>query len=256
MELTTKYGARVEVQPVYFQGQVAGYVGQLDEHNWVAFSVKGTHLDSTWVHSIRPNANTAVIEHYRRQLRFQAARRSPRKSRPRDSQRGKLYAAEREAFADFPAQARTAASARQWALGVAHLAGKTASDVPVFRSGRGNHFSWIVGFNGNVSPRHIQLSIWGAQRDWVVVHELAHAWDYRNPYESAGHDAVYAALYLDLVNKLLGRAWGDKLTAAFTKHGVKYRAPRAKRQLTEEQRAALRERLAVARAAKQAKENA
>jgi hypothetical protein len=74
----------------------------------------------------------------------------------------------------------------------------------------------------------ITLPNW-ARSDRILIHEICH-------------------VYLDLVRKFMGAEAHAALKASFKAHGVKYTCPRPRRQMTEEQRQAARERLAAARA--------
>lgn len=260
------HGEEIEVEPVFSEEHVslaanegrlprtvlAGYVGKRDDWNWISFRATGTPIESVWVHSIRCNAVAAVEAEFDRRQRIAISRKKARLRRPPDTQKFKLYAAEVEAFQHFPLVARTLEGAHQWAVRVVPVAGRSAASVPRFRSGRKNQLRWLY-VDGAAQPIHIQLNSYGIARDWVIVHELAHVYDTRDPYKFASHDRVFAALYLNLVRVLLGHRWGARLQAAFDKRKVKYRAERAKRNLTDEQRAVLRERLVKARAAKQEK---
>ena len=90
---------------------------------------------------------------------------------------------------------------------------------------------------------------WSRNR-WVVLHEAAH-WMVSHGVEA--HGWQYAECLLWLYRQVGGLAAAEALEAAYKKHRVKYRKPRAKRQLTPEQRQAAIERLALARAARAAK---
>jgi len=91
----------------------------------------------------------------------------------------------------------------------------------------------------------ISLGIWGRQ-EFVVIHEVAH--------HLAGlhnkHNWRFCQVELDLVRHFMGKEAHDSLKAEFKKLKVKFTAPRKKRELTPEQRAILVERMAKAREAK------
>lgn len=91
----------------------------------------------------------------------------------------------------------------------------------------------------------VQMPLW-ARKEWVLLHEVAHC------VTGTGHkhDWMFCANYLALVHHQMGKDAADELRAQFKFHRVKYTKPRAKRPMTEEQKAILRERLKVARAAK------
>lgn len=93
----------------------------------------------------------------------------------------------------------------------------------------------------------IRLGTW-ARCDLVLIHEITHCVVTTGP----AHGWKFAEVFLDLVRHFMGKDAHDVLKASFKKHRVKFTAPRAKRELTPEQRAVLVERMAKARAAKQA----
>jgi len=95
----------------------------------------------------------------------------------------------------------------------------------------------------------IHLPSW-ARTELIILHELAHAahdgspdWD----WTQAAHGWQFCAVYLQLVQRYLGRSAHDILAASFKLGGVRYQKPRAKRVLTEEQKQVLRDRLAAHR---------
>ena len=85
----------------------------------------------------------------------------------------------------------------------------------------------------------------------VILHEMAHIISKRHyGWDISGHGWQFAKTYLDLVRAILGVNAYTNLKESFRSNKVKYNAPRAKRELTEEQRAVLVARMAVARAAR------
>lgn len=90
-----------------------------------------------------------------------------------------------------------------------------------------------------------------ARNEAVVVHELAHTIALREygRGDVAFHGWEFCATYLKLTLYAMGREAHDVLKAAFKANRVRYTAPRAKRQLTDEQRQALADRLALGRLA-------
>lgn len=106
------------------------------------------------------------------------------------------------------------------------------------RDGRGHRRAT---YGGGV----IQMPKW-ARKEWVMLHELAH---YVTPQRPA-HGWQFAANYLLLVQHQLGKEAADALRAKFKFFRVRYTKPRAKRPMTEEQKQVLRERLVKARAAR------
>jgi putative metallohydrolase (TIGR04338 family) len=85
-----------------------------------------------------------------------------------------------------------------------------------------------------------------------LLHEIAHI--IKTDHHEAGHGISFCATYLELVKHFLGKQFHDVLRDSFKYQGVRYRpkAVRAKRVLTEEQRAVLVARLAKAREVKSA----
>lgn len=98
--------------------------------------------------------------------------------------------------------------------------------------------------NGIAIPR------W-ARNEAVVVHELAHTIALREygRGDVAFHGWEFCATYLTLTLYGMGREAHDTLKAAFKANRVKYTKPRAKRQLTDERRQMLADRLALGRLA-------
>jgi putative metallohydrolase (TIGR04338 family) len=105
--------------------------------------------------------------------------------------------------------------------------------------GRGTR--WARGGGG-----YINAPLW-ARTKTVLLHELAH----NLAGTSAEHNWQFAECYLFLVRVMLGKDAADKLEAEYKQRRVRYRAPRAKREVSPERRAALVNQLTAARAAKQ-----
>jgi putative metallohydrolase (TIGR04338 family) len=86
----------------------------------------------------------------------------------------------------------------------------------------------------------------------VVLHELAHIIEHReNGHKNAAHDWQFAAIFLDLVRNVMGKETHDHLKRQFRLNRVRFK-PKAKRTLTPEQREAARQRMAKARAVREA----
>lgn len=163
-------------------------------------------------------------------------------ARPRDTQRSKLYAAERAAFGDaftadpmdfdravaFVRQVwRSPWTRRKWPF-------VTYNAPPYVADGRGTLYA-----RGSLG--RLNLPRWSRTKP-VILHELAHAltWHRR---DIAAHGREFAAVLLELVQHWLGVAAAKKLRAAFRAGRVRYRP---KRLLTPAQLERLREqRLAV-----------
>lgn len=152
--------------------------------------------------------------------------------RPRDSQRRKLYAAERCAFAALSEHPRdaTADEIRGFLRALCEVAGKEPNFYVRLSSRRGKS-------TANFGTGEIRISKSHLRRRWVWVHELAHV--FVSSRAVAAHGREYAAIYLQLTEAAFGRVWRDALAAAFDGAGVKWRA---RKQLTPEQRERLRER--------------
>lgn len=88
----------------------------------------------------------------------------------------------------------------------------------------------------------IAIPLW-ARDTHIVLHEVAHIIAHRvyGTYKIAGHGWEYAGVYLEVVRAAMGVEAHNELKASFKKHKVRYTKP-VKRQLTDEQREALRQR--------------
>lgn len=84
------------------------------------------------------------------------------------------------------------------------------------------------------------------RNEGIVLHELAHTITLREFGDVAAHGWQFAAVYLDIVKWMLGKAKHDLLKSAFKANKVKFRKP-VKRNLTDEQRASLAARLQAGR---------
>lgn len=113
------------------------------------------------------------------------------------------------------------------------------------RDGRGTRNAWAYGTHS------ISLPLW-ARNEAIVLHEMAHIIANRHFQGHAGHGWQFCAVMLDLVRFCMGTEAHATLMASYDAHKVRYRAPRKRAPLTPEQRAALAQRLATARAAKAA----
>lgn len=178
----------------------------------------------------------------------------------RDSQRSKVYEAERASGIFEPNKA-----ALNRAAGPMTYKEVTALVDKVFASSytrrkygerridnlrRDTEVVWTHG-GANAGPvwggYELRFGVWTRQPA-IVLHEISHL----VAGVSQQHGWKFCAVYLDLVRHFMGKEAHDKLKASFKAHRVRFTAPRAKREISEEQRAALVERLAVARAAKAA----
>ncbi len=168
--------------------------------------------------------------------------------RPRDSQRQKLYDAERAAFgptktlstvAEVQAYADKVTGSKWWAS-QPRLSTRTIT----VSDGRGSGNARAVSSYRIQMPTHMRS-------EWVTLHEIAHcAMGQRHGWDGvAAHGWQFAEFYLALVRRFLGVAAHDQLRDAFKAKRVKYRPPRTSPApaLTDEQRAANIDRLAAAR---------
>ena len=170
----------------------------------------------------------------------------------RDSQRTKLYAAEdiwialakkmgwRRVFIDIAHIEAYAETVYRWVRDNKEALGIT---VPVVRPKivqRKRHRKSSAFTDGTfalASGRH------GKQHHWVdniILHELAHIW---TPSD-AGHDRRYAALFLKLVERWMGKVPAHELRRHFREGKVKYTP---KRVLTRARKAELAARMAAMR---------
>lgn len=173
----------------------------------------------------------------------------------RDSQRKKLYTAERSVFGGNASTARVGVPLPT-VEDVEKYVDKVMSRKVVKRyfrtdpvkvaDGRGTRWAFARGSSKINIPR------W-ARTEWVVLHELAHILDTRDQRKvgdrRAAHGWQFAGTYLFLVRTMLGKDAAADLKASFRKHRVKFTKPRAKRKFNDEQLRVLRERMSVARAA-------
>lgn len=72
---------------------------------------------------------------------------------------------------------------------------------------------------------HIELPIW-ARKDWVILHELAHCLTDAMYARTAPHGREFCSVYLKLVKRFLGDEWAEKLKESFREHRVKWTLPR------------------------------
>jgi hypothetical protein len=122
---------------------------------------------------------------------------------------------------------------------------KATSRFLAIGDGRGHTRFATGGWAGVDMPRF-------ARNTHIMLHELAHVVDQReNGSQWGGHGWRYCAVYLKMVLYVFGREAHNELKASFKKHRVRIR-PKTKRNMSEEQRAALRLRMAAAREARAA----
>lgn len=172
-------------------------------------------------------------------------------ARPRDSQRSRLYAAERAAFGHaidlFSITEVERYVERVWSMKRVQGAFPNLGFLPRVDDGRGRR-SACASDRAISVPRALRMR-------WVIVHELAHIIAGREfgRRNIAWHGWQFAQTYLRLARLVLGVEAETALKAQFKARRVKHKAPRSKAPLTPEARAALIERMAQARAARAAK---
>lgn len=174
----------------------------------------------------------------------------------RDSQRGKLYKAERlvergREFGTVEAVEAylTRCFAQKWFR-------KHYPEVRYFRVHDGRRRT-KAGGSGHLTISGGRCELWlprWSRFERVVLHELAHGMtDIHEEHERvsgawwAPHGWQYAKIFLDLVRHFMGAAAGESLRTSFRAHRVRYYPPRKGRKMTPAQRAAACERLARAR---------
>jgi putative metallohydrolase (TIGR04338 family) len=168
----------------------------------------------------------------------------------RDSQRGKVYAAENAAFDKSKSEDLSVAECQAFidkCLNSKGLQSKYPKATRRYKvtDGRGRRTACYA-------PLINQLRVprWARSR-WVLLHELAHALVFSFSDSHAPHGWEFCECYLYLVRVFLGRWAEDALKAEFKARRVRYRPPR-KRQMSDEQRQAARERMLAYHAAKEA----
>lgn len=187
-------------------------------------------------------------------LSFGTTRTRTTRTRPRDSQRSKVYAAERSVFSGGshrPELLLTEAQLRRWLKTITtstwwrrrHDEDRWPRHAPYLefgdRGGSAHYQPWT---------RTIRLRP-GSMRRWVLLHELAH--HVSSNVNEAAHGWEFCAAYLALVRKWLGVEAERKLRAAFRTHGVRYTKPRTtRRTMTVAEKEAATARLAAAREAR------
>jgi hypothetical protein len=138
--------------------------------------------------------------------------------RPRDSQRKRVYEAERALFPDdlFPPdltllQAEALVGRIYMDARYRHL-DRLRPIPPAVKDGRGRRRA------GYCRARHaIALPRW-ARRVWVVAHEVAHAFLDHNRH--AGHGEEFVAVYLDVLQRHAGMD-ASVLRTGFVARGVR-----------------------------------
>lgn len=165
----------------------------------------------------------------------------------RDTQRSRLYVADDvlrpratplPEIADMERFVRKVWKSKRLAADYPKAFDQNRWKLPKVKDGRGR--TAAGGWYGGIT-----MPKWSRKTD-VVIHELAHCITEREfGSHVAGHGWQFCSVYLRMVSVLMGREAHDELKASFKAHRVKFRAPRAKRKLSPEQRAAAIARLSV-----------
>lgn len=137
-------------------------------------------------------------------------------SRPRDSQRAKVYRAERHAWGEA---AHHGSMTHDEVVALAEgLADRFGLAVPVVRHRTSGHRSW----GGITKEGRPYIGLTPRDRNAMVVcHELAHAWlDHEARGLFAWHSPQWCRVYLMLVHEVLGGEAHDHLEDAFEVYGV------------------------------------
>lgn len=188
------------------------------------------------------------MKNYTALAQFFPAPTGRRMPRSRDSQRSKVYTAELKAFEGAPVDLPEIEDIERYIAHICSL-GRVKDSFPelAWRSitvGDGRRRRSAGG-----DGRGIYMPRWSRKR-WVVLHELSHTIMDRRYRNATDHGWQYAEVYLTLVRHVMGVDAHDRLKAQFKAHRVRYKAPRARKPVSPEQRAILIERMRLAREAK------
>ena len=165
----------------------------------------------------------------------------------RDSQRSKLYKAEREIKSPLADERiETVPEIQKWVDKICSYAWfkrRFGNDIRIeVEDGRGRRsaqgerclYRRLKNDNIEIYDGYIKLPIW-ARKKWVILHEMAHA---VCPYKP-GHGRYFARCFLSLIHHVLGYEVKKEFVEAFKKNKVKYNPFRV---MTEEAKEAARER--------------
>ena len=165
----------------------------------------------------------------------------------RDSQRSKLYKAEREIKNPLALERiETVPEIQKWVDKICSYAWfkrRFGNNIRIrVEDGRGRRnasgqrwlFRVLKDDKIEIYNGYIKLPMW-ARKKWVILHEMAHVICRYKP----AHGRYFARCYLSLVHHVLGNEVRAELIGAFKKNKVKYKP---KRIVSEEFKAAARER--------------
>lgn len=170
----------------------------------------------------------------------------------RDTQRQKVYDAERAAFGGSKPEGYSIAEMQQlidkWRSSKVLQRHYPRATRPLrVADGRGRRRACFAPM-GLFHDDELRMPRW-SRKKWVLLHEFAHALTYSSA--RAWHGWEFCECYLYLVRVYIGRGAEEKLAREFKAHHVKYRKPR-KRQMTEAQREAARQRMLAMHAERKA----
>ena len=167
----------------------------------------------------------------------------------RDSQRSKVYTAERVVHGEMFETVEQVQTYVDRVLGRAWFKRRWPSiarhGIPV-EDGRGRR---AAGAKTTYRGRTITMPKWSRFEE-VILHEIAHhcADVQYGTREVAAHGWQFAGTLIELVRYEMGKDEADKMKASFRKHKVRWTEPKKRKPLSEAQRAANIARLAEARA--------
>ncbi len=139
----------------------------------------------------------------------------------RDTQRKRVYTAEREAFknhenAQFTFD-ETKAYVKKVMLSDYYQESKGFKRIKV-KDGRGCRNAYYF-----PSERAVALPKW-ARKPWVIIHELSHVLAHRTVDDSVGHHASFCTHYANLIAEMVSVKDAQCLIEMFDKHNVLYQA--------------------------------
>lgn len=147
---------------------------------------------------------------------------------PRDSQRQKVYDAERTIAAWGDERFETLLELEAWLNGILARAWFKRR-WPTFRQlsikdGRGRRSACgeSLQIGGNPVIGEITMPLW-ARTKLVALHELAHC---LTPNKYASHGREFCKVFVELVQFGMGKEHSDELKKAFRTHRAKYSTPR------------------------------
>lgn len=144
-----------------------------------------------------------------------------RSTRPRDTQRSKVYAAENAAFDKSKSEGMSVEDVERFVAEVwrsdtakAMRVAKGDPDRGAPRVADGRGCRWARGGVGKIT-----IPLWARSR-WIVLHELAHSLTSRR---HAAHGPEFCRNYLELVERFLGFEARERLGWEMLKRRVKTR---------------------------------